>query len=70
MELAHNTNTPYAVKGLRSNVGTMIDDDAPVDPDRPVTGIAALRNVAFFRVIQGHQRWKAASPAPVDREAL
>jgi aspartate kinase len=52
-ELAHNTSTPYAVKGLRSNVGTMIDDDAPVDPGRPVTGIAALRNVAFFRVIQG-----------------
>jgi len=52
-ELAHNTSTPYAVKGLRSNVGTMIDDDAAVDPDRPVTGIAALRNVAFFRVIQG-----------------
>jgi len=52
-ELAHNTSTPYAVKGLRSNVGTMIDDNAPVDPGRPVTGIAALRNVAFFRVIQG-----------------
>ena len=52
-ELAHNTSTPYAVKGLRSNVGTMIDDDAPVDAGRPVTGIAALRNVAFFRVIQG-----------------
>jgi aspartate kinase len=52
-ELAHNTSTPYAVKGLRSNVGTMIDDHAPVDPGKPVTGIAALRNVAFFRVIQG-----------------
>ena len=52
-ELAHATDTPYAVKGLRSNVGTMIDDDAPIDRDRPVTGIAALRNVSFFRVIQG-----------------
>jgi aspartate kinase len=52
-ELAHATSTPYAVKGLRSNVGTLIDDDAPVDRDRPVTGITALRNVSFFRVIQG-----------------
>jgi aspartate kinase len=52
-ELAHATDTPYAVKGLRSNIGTMIDEDAPVDRDRPVTGIAALRNVSFFRVIQG-----------------
>ena len=52
-ELAHATRTPYAVKGLRSNVGTLIDDDAPIDRDRPVTGITALRNVSFFRVIQG-----------------
>lgn len=52
-ELAHATNTPYAVKGLRSNVGTLIDEAAPVDRDRPVTGITALRGVAFFRVIQG-----------------
>lgn len=52
-ELAHATKTPYAVKGLRSNVGTLIDEDAPVERDRPVTGIAALRNVSFFRVIQG-----------------
>lgn len=52
-ELAHSTNTPYAVKGLRSNVGTLIDDDAPIDRERPVTGITALRNVSFFRVIQG-----------------
>jgi aspartate kinase len=52
-ELAHSTNTPYAVKGLRSNVGTLIDEDAPVDRERPVTGITALRGVAFFRVIQG-----------------
>jgi aspartate kinase len=52
-ELAHSTKTPYAVKGLRSNVGTLVDEDAPVDRERPVTGITALRNVSFFRVIQG-----------------
>jgi aspartate kinase len=52
-ELAHATGTSYAVKGLRSNVGTLVDDDAPIDRDRPVTGITALRKVSFFRVIQG-----------------
>jgi aspartate kinase len=52
-ELANATGTPYVVKGLRSNVGTAIDDDAPIDPDRPVTGLAVLSNVTFFRIIQG-----------------
>jgi aspartate kinase len=52
-ELAHRTNTPYAVKGLHSNVGTTIDDGAPPNALRPVTGITALHDVAFVRVIQG-----------------
>jgi aspartate kinase len=52
-ELAHATRTPYAVKGLRSNVGTTVDEDAPVDAERPVTGLAVLRDVTFCRVIQG-----------------
>ncbi len=52
-ELANATGTPYVVKGLRSNVGTAIDDDAPIDPDRPVTGLAVLGNVTFCRIIQG-----------------
>ena len=52
-ERAHATSTPYAVKGLRTDVGTLVDDNAPVDPDRPVTGITAIRDVAFFRIIQG-----------------
>ena len=56
------TGTPYAVKGLRSNVGTTIDDEAPIDRDRPVTGITALRNVAFFRVIQGLERRRRRAP--------
>ena len=65
-ELAHSTQTPYAVRGLRSNVGTLIDEDAPVDRDRPVTGITALRGVAFFRVIQGLS--SAGGRATLDRE--
>jgi aspartate kinase len=52
-ELAHATNTPYVVKGLRSNVGTTIDDTTDVDSDRPVTGITVLRDITFFRIIQG-----------------
>jgi aspartate kinase len=50
---AHDTSTPYLVKGLRSNVGTTIDDGAPIDRDAPVTGITSLRDVTFFRIIQG-----------------
>ncbi|MFN2461514.1 MAG: aspartate kinase [Candidatus Velthaea sp.] len=52
-QLAHETSTPYVVKGLRSNVGTLIDDGAPVDRDQPVTGITSLREITFFRIIQG-----------------
>ncbi len=52
-ELARVTNTPYMVKGLRSNVGTIIDDGAKPDSMRPVTGITALRSISFVRVIQG-----------------
>ncbi len=50
---ARVTNTPYAVKGLRSNIGTLIDDGHRPDPLRPVSGITSLRDVTFFRVIQG-----------------
>jgi aspartate kinase len=52
-ELAHASRTPYVVKGLRSNFGTTIDDGARPDHTRPVTGVTAARDVAFFRVIQG-----------------
>ncbi len=52
-ELAHGTRTSYVVKGLRSGVGTTVDDDAPVDAERPVTGLTVLRDVTFCRIIQG-----------------
>ncbi len=52
-QYAHDTSTPYLVKGLRSNVGTTIDDGAPADREQPVTGITSLRDVTFFRIIQG-----------------
>jgi aspartate kinase len=67
-ELAHATRTPYVVKGLRSGVGTMIDDDAPVDADRPVTGLTVIRDVTFCRIIQGLT--EDADRADVDRSVL
>jgi aspartate kinase len=67
-ELANATGTSYVIKGLRSNVGTTIDNDAPVDPQRPVTGLAVIDDVTFCRIIQGltddHDR------ADIDREVL
>jgi aspartate kinase len=52
-ELARVTHTPYVVKGLRSNFGTTIDEGARPDSLRPVSGVTALRDVTFVRVIQG-----------------
>jgi aspartate kinase len=52
-ELARASNTPFVVKGLRSNFGTAIDDGAVPDRARPVTGITSIRDVAFFHAIQG-----------------
>ncbi len=67
-ELAHATRTPYVVKGLRSNVGTTIDDDAPIDPGRPVTGLTVIADVTFCRIIQGQTY--DAERSDVDRDVL
>ncbi|HEX3465831.1 MAG TPA: aspartate kinase [Candidatus Elarobacter sp.] len=67
-ELAHATRTPYVVKGLRSNVGTAIDDDAPIDPDHPVTGLTVIRDVTFCRIIQGLT--EDIERSDVDRDVL
>jgi aspartate kinase len=52
-ELARVSSTPYVVKGLRSNVGSTIDEGHAPDRLKPVTGITSLRDVIFVRVIQG-----------------
>jgi aspartate kinase len=52
-ELARVTQTPYVVKGLRSNFGSTIDEGHKPDALKPVTGITSLRDVVFVRVIQG-----------------
>ena len=67
-ELAHATRTPYVVKGLRSNVGTTIDDDAPIDSEHPVTGIAIIPDVTYCRIIQGLTQ--DVERSDVDRDVL
>lgn len=50
-EYARVTATTYAIKGLRSGVGTLIDDC--IDHDRPVTGVTATSGLTFLRIIRG-----------------
>ncbi len=52
-ELARTTETPYQIKGLRSNFGTTIDEGHKPDRLKPVSGITSLRDVVFVRIIQG-----------------
>lgn len=52
-DLARVSNRSYVIKGLRSNVGTIIDDGTAPDRNKPVTGITSQRNLAFLRIIQG-----------------
>jgi aspartate kinase len=52
-ELARVTQTPYVVKGLRSNFGTTIDEGHAPEGIKPVSGVTSLRDVVFVRVIQG-----------------
>lgn len=49
-EYAHKANTPYAIKGLASDRGTIVDEDAPL---RVVTGVTASGRVTWVRVIRG-----------------
>lgn len=50
-DFARRTNTPYAIKGLQSGEGTIVDED--VEHDRPVTGVTASGRVTWIRVIRG-----------------
>jgi aspartate kinase len=54
-EYARRTQTPYAIKGLSSDVGTVVDDAslAEGDPHRPVTGVTASGRVTWVRAIRG-----------------
>jgi aspartate kinase len=50
-DLAQRTNTPYAIKGLSTGAGTLVDE--MFEPDRPVTGVTASGRVTWIRVIRG-----------------
>lgn len=50
-EYAQRTQTPYAIKGLSTDVGTIVDDRR--DFHRPVTGVTASGRLTWTRVIRG-----------------
>jgi aspartate kinase len=50
-DYARSTQTPYAIKGLKTDVGTLVDEG--YDHHRPVTGVTASGRVTWIRVIRG-----------------
>jgi aspartate kinase len=48
---AERTGTRYAIKGLSTDVGTLVD--AAYDSEKPVTGVTASGRVTWIRVIRG-----------------
>ncbi|MBC5828943.1 MAG: aspartate kinase [Candidatus Eremiobacteraeota bacterium] len=50
-EYARATGTAYTVRGLRTGVGTRIEDR--VDHERPVTGVTSTTGLTFLRIIRG-----------------
>lgn len=50
-EFARATQTPYAIKGLQSDVGTVVEEN--VDHHRPVTGVTSAGGLTFVRIIRG-----------------
>jgi aspartate kinase len=50
-DFAQRTNTAYAIKGLRTGKGTIVDD--AIDREKPVTGVTASGRVTWIRVIRG-----------------
>ncbi len=50
-DYANRTGTRYAVKGLRSDRGTLVDES--VIAERPVTGVTSTGRVTWVRIIRG-----------------
>ncbi len=50
-DFAQRNATPYAIKGLRTGAGTVIDES--VEHEKPVTGVTASGRVTWIRVIRG-----------------
>jgi aspartate kinase len=50
-QYAHRAGIDYAIKGLRTDRGTLVDEDA--GEDRPVTGVTSTGRVTWIRIIRG-----------------
>ncbi|HEY2475192.1 MAG TPA: aspartate kinase [Candidatus Cybelea sp.] len=50
-QYANRTGTRYAVKGLSTDLGTVVDES--VDHHRPVTGVTSSGRVTWVRIIRG-----------------
>ncbi len=50
-EFARATQTPYTIKGLQSDVGTIVEEN--VKHHRPVTGVTSAGRLTFVRIIRG-----------------
>lgn len=50
-QYADRTGTRYAVKGLATDLGTLVDES--VDHHRPVTGVTSSGRVTWVRIIRG-----------------
>lgn len=50
-DYAQRTATPYSIKGLASDKGTLVDERTA--HERPVTGVTASGNLTWVRVIRG-----------------
>lgn len=48
---AQRTNTPYAIKGLQTDIGTLVTEAR--DYHRPVTGVTASGRLTWVRIIRG-----------------
>ena len=57
-EYARAMHTPYAIKGLHTNTGTVVTED--VQHHRPVTGVTAAGDLTFVRIIRGDIEDKVA----------
>ncbi|HEY3676437.1 MAG TPA: aspartate kinase [Candidatus Tumulicola sp.] len=50
-DFAHRTKTRYAIKGVDTDRGTVVDDDA--NQERPVIGVACTGRLTWVRIIRG-----------------
>ncbi|MHB8146738.1 MAG: aspartate kinase [Vulcanimicrobiaceae bacterium] len=50
-DYAQRTQTPYTIKGLATDRGTLVDEG--VDHHRPVTGVTASGRLTWVRIIRG-----------------